>query len=48
MLFARGKTFGGIEESGYGRESGKDVAVYEHLVTKSATLTFDERPVNKL
>lgn len=32
--------FGGIKESGYGKESGKDVAIEEYLITKSATLTF--------
>ncbi|UPL03153.1 hypothetical protein LCI18_014087 [Fusarium solani-melongenae] len=31
--------FGGIKESGYGKESGKDVAIEEYLITKSATLT---------
>ena len=33
--------FGGIKESGYGKESGKDVAVNEYLVTKTGTLTLD-------
>lgn len=33
--------FGGIKESGYGKESGKDVAVAEYLVTKTGTLTLD-------
>ncbi|KAL3420627.1 succinate-semialdehyde dehydrogenase [Phlyctema vagabunda] len=33
--------FGGIKESGYGKESGKDVAVQEYLVTKTGTLTLD-------
>lgn len=32
--------FGGIKESGYGKESGKDVAVAEYLVTKTGTLTL--------
>ncbi|KAJ5094046.1 hypothetical protein N7456_009907 [Penicillium angulare] len=39
--------FGGIKESGYGKESGKDVAINEYLITKSATLTLDESPVTK-
>lgn len=34
--------FGGIKESGYGKESGKDVAIEEYLITKSATLTFSD------
>lgn len=29
--------FGGIKESGYGKESGKDVAVNEYMVSFSAT-----------
>ncbi|CAL5866030.1 uncharacterized protein PFLUO_LOCUS237 [Penicillium psychrofluorescens] len=33
--------FGGIKESGYGKESGKDVAVNEYLVTKTGTLTIE-------
>lgn len=33
--------FGGIKESGYGKESGKDVAVEEYLVTKTGTLTVE-------
>ncbi|KAJ5287585.1 hypothetical protein N7478_003271 [Penicillium angulare] len=37
--------FGGIKESGYGKESGKDVAINEYLITKSATLTLDESPI---
>jgi len=32
--------FGGIKESGYGKESGKDVAVNEYLITKTGTLTI--------
>ncbi|KIV96908.1 hypothetical protein PV10_00721 [Exophiala mesophila] len=34
--------FGGIKESGYGKESGKDVAVAEYVITKTGTLTVDE------
>ncbi|OCT53805.1 Succinate-semialdehyde dehydrogenase [NADP(+)] [Cladophialophora carrionii] len=33
--------FGGIKESGYGKESGKDVAVNEYLISKTGTLTID-------
>ncbi|GAO14821.1 uncharacterized protein UV8b_04058 [Ustilaginoidea virens] len=33
--------FGGIKESGSGKESGKDVAVEEFLITKSGTLTVE-------
>lgn len=33
--------FGGIKESGYGKESGKDVAVSEYLITKTGTMTVD-------
>jgi len=33
--------FGGIKESGYGKESGKDVAVNEYLITKTGTLVLD-------
>lgn len=33
--------FGGIKESGYGKESGKDVAVAEYLIEKSATMTLE-------
>ncbi|CAI6030715.1 unnamed protein product [Clonostachys chloroleuca] len=32
--------FGGIKESGYGKESGKDVAVNEYLIAKTGTLTI--------
>ncbi|PYI11051.1 succinate-semialdehyde dehydrogenase [Aspergillus sclerotiicarbonarius CBS 121057] len=31
--------FGGLKESGYGKESGREVAVEEYLVTKTGTLT---------
>jgi len=34
--------FGGIKESGYGKESGKDVAVAEYMVTKTGTLTLSD------
>jgi len=34
--------FGGIKESGYGKESGKDVAVNEYLLTKTGTLTIED------
>ncbi|KAF2742417.1 aldehyde dehydrogenase [Sporormia fimetaria CBS 119925] len=33
--------FGGIKQSGYGKESGKDVAVAEYLITKTGTLTLE-------
>lgn len=33
--------FGGIKESGYGKESGMEVAVNEYLVTKTGTLTIE-------
>lgn len=33
--------FGGMKESGYGKESGKEVAVNEYLVTKTGTLTIE-------
>jgi succinate-semialdehyde dehydrogenase / glutarate-semialdehyde dehydrogenase len=33
--------FGGIKESGYGKESGKDVAVQEYLITKTGTLGLE-------
>ncbi|KAH6877137.1 Aldehyde/histidinol dehydrogenase [Thelonectria olida] len=32
--------FGGIKQSGYGKESGKDVAVAEYLIQKTGTLTI--------
>ncbi|KAH7021850.1 succinate-semialdehyde dehydrogenase [Ilyonectria destructans] len=34
--------FGGIKESGYGKESGKDVAVREYLIEKTGTLTVKD------
>ncbi|KAF1986728.1 aldehyde dehydrogenase [Aulographum hederae CBS 113979] len=34
--------FGGIKESGYGKESGKDVAIDEYLITKTGTLSLDD------
>ncbi|KAM3515882.1 hypothetical protein MY11210_000422 [Beauveria gryllotalpidicola] len=38
--------FGGIKESGYGKESGKDVAVNEYLVAKTVTITLEVADVN--
>ncbi|KAF2149226.1 putative aldehyde dehydrogenase, partial [Myriangium duriaei CBS 260.36] len=32
--------FGGMKESGYGKEAGKDVAIEEYLVAKTGTLTL--------
>jgi len=32
--------FGGIKESGYGKEAGKDVAIEEYLISKTGTLTL--------
>ena len=34
--------FGGIKESGYGKESGKDVAINEYMITKTGTLTLSD------
>jgi acyl-CoA reductase-like NAD-dependent aldehyde dehydrogenase len=36
--------FGGIKESGQGKESGKNVAIDEFMVTKSGTWTIDALP----
>lgn len=33
--------FGGMKLSGYGKESGKDVAIDEYLVSKTGTMTLD-------
>ncbi|QIX01226.1 hypothetical protein AMS68_006743 [Peltaster fructicola] len=33
--------FGGIKESGIGKESGKDVAISEYMISKTGTLTLD-------
>ncbi|CAG7950133.1 unnamed protein product [Penicillium olsonii] len=33
--------FGGMKSSGYGKESGKDVAINEYMVTKTGTLTLE-------
>jgi len=32
--------FGGIKESGLGKESGKDVAVNEYCISKTGTITI--------
>lgn len=34
--------FGGIKESGIGKESGKDVAINEFLIQKTGTLTLQD------
>lgn len=34
--------FGGIKESGLGKESGKDVAINEYLISKTGTLTLQD------
>ncbi|TDZ23971.1 putative succinate-semialdehyde dehydrogenase [Colletotrichum orbiculare MAFF 240422] len=34
--------FGGMKLSGYGKESGKDVAVEEYLVSKTVTMTLED------
>ncbi|KAJ6121077.1 hypothetical protein N7523_005357 [Penicillium sp. IBT 18751x] len=33
--------FGGIKQSGYGKEAGKDVAIEEYLISKTGTLTVE-------
>ncbi|KAF4958978.1 hypothetical protein FSARC_10881 [Fusarium sarcochroum] len=33
--------FGGIKDSGHGKESGKDVAIDEFLITKTGTITIE-------
>ena len=35
--------FGGIKDSGHGKESGKDVAIDEFLITKTGTMGIDSR-----
>lgn len=34
-------TFGGIKQSGYGKDGGNDVAVNGFLITKTGTLTIE-------
>lgn len=34
--------FGGMKQSGYGKESGKDVAIAEYLVSKTCTMTLED------
>lgn len=34
--------FGGIKQSGMGKESGKDVAINEFLIQKTGTLTLQD------
>ncbi|KAJ2982142.1 hypothetical protein NQ176_g1589 [Zarea fungicola] len=36
--------FGGIKQSGYGKEAGKDVAIEEYLISKTGTLTVGDAP----
>jgi succinate-semialdehyde dehydrogenase/glutarate-semialdehyde dehydrogenase len=36
--------FGGIKESGYGKESGKDVAIAEYMVSVSFILSSSNKP----
>ncbi|KAK1139271.1 hypothetical protein N8T08_001117 [Aspergillus melleus] len=33
--------FGGLKQSGYGKEAGKDVAIEEYLISKTGTLTVE-------
>ncbi|KAM0807773.1 hypothetical protein AB5N19_08113 [Seiridium cardinale] len=35
--------FGGIKDSGMGKESGKDVAINEFMITKAGTLTLEDQ-----
>jgi acyl-CoA reductase-like NAD-dependent aldehyde dehydrogenase len=39
--------FGGTKEPGYGKESGKGVAINEYVIIKSTTLMMDEKPAAK-